>query len=51
MRYRFSVGSTRGLLRLQLANVFDDYGWQVASNGAFLYSAGRRALAELRFDL
>lgn len=51
MRYRFSVGSTRGLLRLQLANVLDDYGWQVASNGAFLYSAGRRALAELRFDL
>lgn len=50
-RYRFSIGKTRALLRLQLANVFDDYGWQVSSNGAFLYSTGRRLLAELRFDL
>ncbi|MBF9152322.1 TonB-dependent receptor domain-containing protein [Novosphingobium jiangmenense] len=51
MRYRFPIGSKRALLRLQLANVFDDYGWQVASNGAFQYSVGRRVLAELRFDL
>ncbi|MDF8334679.1 TonB-dependent receptor domain-containing protein [Novosphingobium cyanobacteriorum] len=51
MRYRFPLGKTRALLRLQMANVFDGYGWQVSSNGAFLYSAGRRLLAELRFDL
>lgn len=51
MRYRFNVGSNRALLRLQVANVLDDYGWQVASNGAFQYSAGRRLLAEMRFDL
>ncbi|MFO6448346.1 TonB-dependent receptor domain-containing protein [Erythrobacter sp. NE805] len=51
MRYRFSVGSTRALLRVQLANVFNDYGWQVASNGAFLYSTSRRVLAEVRVDL
>jgi iron complex outermembrane receptor protein len=51
MRYRFSVGSTRALLRLQVANLFDDYGWQVAANGAFQYSASRRLLAELRLDL
>lgn len=51
MRYRFSLGSTRALLRLQVANVFDDYGWQVSPNGAFQYSAGRRLLGELRFDL
>ena len=50
-RYRFSLASARGLLRLQVANVLDDYGWQVAANGAFQYTVGRRFLAELRFDL
>jgi iron complex outermembrane receptor protein len=51
LRYRFPIGSSRALLRLQVANVFDDYGWQVAANGAFQYSTSRRLLAELRFDL
>ncbi len=51
LRYRFSVAKAKGLLRLQVANVLDDYGWQVAANGAFQYSTGRRFLAELRFDL
>lgn len=51
MRYRFAIGSTRALLRFQVANLTDDYGWQVAPNGAFQYSAGRRLLAEMRFDL
>ncbi len=51
MRYRFEVGPARALLRLELANVLDDYGWLVFSNGAFMYSQGRRVLAELRLDL
>lgn len=50
-RYRFSVASAKALLRVQVANVFDDYGWQVFANGAFQYSTGRRFLAELRVDL
>ena len=50
-RYRFSLAKAKGLLRLQIANVLDDYGWQVAANGAFQYSVGRRFLAEVRFDL
>lgn len=50
-RYRFSVAKAKGLLRLQVANVLDDYGWQVAANGAFQYTVGRRFIAELRFDL
>ena len=50
-RYRFRLASARTLLRLQVANVLDDYGWQVAANGAFQYTTGRRFLAELRFDL
>lgn len=50
-RYRFGIGSSRALLRLQVANLLDDYGWQVATNGAFQYSAGRRFIAELRVDI
>ena len=50
-RYRFNVAAVRALLRVQVANVLDDYGWQVATNGAFQYSVGRRFLAELRVDI
>jgi iron complex outermembrane recepter protein len=50
-RYRFKVASARALLRVQVANVFDNYGWQVSTSGAFQYTASRRFLAELRFDL
>lgn len=50
-RYRFRIASARALLRVQVANVLDDYGWQVFANGAFQYSVGRRLLAELRVDL
>jgi iron complex outermembrane receptor protein len=50
-RYRFKLASAKALLRVQVANVFDDYGWQVATNGAFQYSVGRRFLAELRVDI
>lgn len=51
LRYRFNVAKSRALLRVQLANVMDDYGWLVFPNGAFMYSQGRRVLAELRLDL
>ncbi len=51
MRYRFDLGNSRALVRLQIANVLDDYGWMVFSNGAFMYSQSRRVLAELRLDL
>lgn len=50
-RYRFNLASAKALLRVQVANLFDDYGWQVATNGAFQYSVGRRFLAELRVDI
>ncbi len=50
MRYRFNIANSRALLRLQLANVLNDYGWLVSSNGAFMYSQSRRLLAELRLD-
>ena len=51
LRYRFSIGRVQSLLRAQLANVFNDYGWQVSPNGAFQYSTSRRVLAELNFEI
>ena len=51
MRYRFDLGGARALVRLELANVLDDYGWLVFGNGAFMYTTGRRVLAELRVDI
>ncbi len=50
-RYRFSAASAKALLRQQIADVFDDCGWQVFANGAFQYSTGGRFPAELRVDL
>ena len=50
MRYRFQLAATRALLRLQVANIFNDYSWGVTSNGSFQYTHSRRLLAELRFD-
>lgn len=51
LRYRFDLGRAKALARIQIANLLDDYGWQVSANGAFQYSHGRRVLAELRFEL
>jgi len=50
LRYRFTFGSARALLRMQVANIFNDYGWQVSGNGAFQYTHSRRVLAELSFE-
>jgi iron complex outermembrane receptor protein len=50
LRYRFRVGGVQSLLRLQVANIFNAYGWQVTSNGAFQYTHSRRVLAELSFE-
>jgi iron complex outermembrane receptor protein len=50
-RYRFTLGSVRSLLRLQMANVFNNYSWRVSPNGSLLYTHSRRLLAELRLDL
>lgn len=51
LRYRFALAKAPALLRVQLANALDDYGWQVGTNGAFTYSQGRRLYVELRVDL
>jgi iron complex outermembrane recepter protein len=50
-RYRFDVSNAKVLLRVQLNNLFNDYGWQVSSSGSFTYSASRNLTAELLIDL
>ncbi len=51
LRYRFTIGPVRALLRAQVANVFNNYSWQVQPNGAFRYNMSRRFLAELRMEI
>ncbi len=50
-RYRFSIAKVPVLLRLQLNNVFNEYGWLVSTSGGFTYSPARSLLAQLLVDL
>ena len=43
-RYRFDLGKTKFVLRPQIHNLFNSYGWRVSSSGGFTYT-GRRYLA------
>jgi iron complex outermembrane recepter protein len=50
LRYRFDLGKTVALLRFQVQNVLDDYGWSVSSSGGFTYSNPRTAELQLVLD-
>ena len=50
-RYRFDVGGAHLVLRAQVQNMFDNYGWQVSSSGGFTYSNRRTFLVSLLADL
>jgi iron complex outermembrane receptor protein len=50
-RYRFKVDGHALLLRAQMLNLLNDYGWQVSSSGGFTYSSGRTYMAQLVFDI
>lgn len=49
-RYRFQFGSTRLLLRAQITNLFNDYGWKVSSSGGFTFTLPRTGLINLAAD-
>lgn len=49
-RFRFDLGNNKSLLRLQITNLFNHYGWQVSSSGGFTYSASRTVTAQLLID-
>ena len=50
-RYRFGIGDAKLVLRTQVLNLFDNYGWQVSSSGGFTYSNRRGFLVSLLADL
>ena len=50
-RYRFGLGSAKFVLRPQVLNLFDDYGWQVSSSGGFTYTNRRTFAIALLADL
>lgn len=50
-RYRFAIGPYKALLRGQVTNLFNDYGWQVSSSGGFTASNSRTWTLQLVADL
>lgn len=50
-RYRTRVRKTPVLLRAQVRNVADSFGWRVSSGGGFTLLQGRRATLSLTADL
>ena len=50
-RYRFHVDDHALLLRAQIQNLFNEYGWQVSSSGGFTYANSRAAMVQLVVDL
>jgi iron complex outermembrane recepter protein len=50
-RYRTTIGGAAALFRVQVTNVFDEYGWLVSNSGGFTYSPGRTFIAQLAMDL
>jgi iron complex outermembrane recepter protein len=49
-RYRFTVGSTPAVLRISLANVTDEYGYELRGSGVYDVIPGRHASAYLSVD-
>jgi iron complex outermembrane receptor protein len=49
-RYRFELARLPATLRLQVANLFDDYAWNVTGSGALRRVPPRRVNATLSVD-
>lgn len=49
-RYRFDIGETPALLRLQVTNVANTFDWKIVSSGAFEVNAPRTATLFLTMD-
>jgi iron complex outermembrane receptor protein len=50
VRYRFGLGASSAVLRLQATNLLNSYGWEVAGNNAFVYTQPRQLVARLAMD-
>ena len=49
-RYHFEMGKTKFVLRPQVRNIFNNYGWQVSQSGGFSYTPRRVASVNLIAD-
>jgi iron complex outermembrane recepter protein len=50
-RYRFNMNGAKFLLRGQVTNLFNDYGWNVSSSGGFTFTQSRTYVIQLLADL
>lgn len=50
VRHRFTIGEAPAVLRLEVSNLFDSYGWDVVGSNAFVYAAPRQFRARLALD-
>lgn len=50
-RYRFEMGHSSALLRVQAQNLLNDYRWQVSSSGGFTTANSRTYVAQLIMDI
>jgi iron complex outermembrane receptor protein len=50
-RYRFKLMGKPAMLRAQVGNIFDRYGFSVLGSGAYVYNAPRRYSLYLATDL
>ncbi|HEV2569340.1 TonB-dependent receptor domain-containing protein [Sphingomonas sp.] len=50
-RYRFKVGKANALVRAQVGNVFNNFGWGVGGSGFYIYNLPRRYSITLSADI
>ncbi|NNM75761.1 TonB-dependent receptor [Sphingomonas sp. ID1715] len=50
-RYRFNVGKSSALVRAQVSNIFNNYGYGVGGSGFFVYNLPRRFSLTLSADI
>jgi iron complex outermembrane receptor protein len=50
-RYRFKIGKSNALIRAQVGNVFNNYGYGVGGSGFFVYNLPRRLSLTLTADI
>lgn len=50
-RYRFNVGKANAMVRAQVSNVFNNFGWGVGGSGFYVYNLPRRFSVTLLADI
>jgi iron complex outermembrane recepter protein len=50
-RYRFNIGKSNAMIRAQVGNVFNNFGWGVGGSGFYVYNLPRRFSVTLLADI